>query len=79
MTRKAAFDIFADYLAVTSEYIAAAQYFSGEHSNADNANDDETNAADETQLTECDDDGDDWRPGGAPWDAPGMSVSDFIR
>lgn len=21
----------------------------------------------------------DWRPGDAPWDAPGMSVSDFIR
>ena len=21
---------------------------------------------------------DDWRPGDAPWDAPGMSVSDFI-
>lgn len=22
---------------------------------------------------------DDWRPGDAPWNAPGMSVSDFIR
>lgn len=26
-----------------------------------------------------DDETDDWRPGDAPWNAPGMSVSDFIR
>jgi len=26
-----------------------------------------------------DDETDDWQPGDAPWDAPGMSVSDFIR
>lgn len=26
-----------------------------------------------------DDYADEWRPGDAPWNAPGMSVSDFIR
>lgn len=36
------------------------------------------------QLIEADDEvdepeRDDWRPGDAPWNAPGMSVSDFIR
>ena len=34
------------------------------------------------ELVEDDDEKperDEWRPGDAPWNAPGMSVSDFIR
>lgn len=33
----------------------------------------------EKDIDEVDELQDDWQPGDAPWDAPGMSMSDFIR
>lgn len=35
--------------------------------------------ADERDSEEADERDSDWRPGDAPWNAPGMSTSDFIR
>ena len=74
MTEAEALEMFSDRDEIIRDIEADAAMYRGEAIEAtQDATDEEPDEYDEP------DDTSEWRPGDAPWNAPGMNVSDFIR
>lgn len=84
MTKADALQMFGTRSAVLDDLTADANSYR-EEATQDTETDKETESdwwsdwIADTPAQEWDDGPDEWRPGDAPWKAPGMSVSDFIR
>lgn len=74
ITRSTAFEIMGLYDAVETETEALAKSYRDEAVTEEEEEEEESNIYDYWEYEE-----NEWRPGDSPWNAPGMSVSDFVR
>ena len=79
MTKAEALDMFADRDEIIRDMEADADRYRKEAREENEEPEEAPEPIDYDWITDYGRPADEWRPGDAPWNAPGMNVSDFIR